>query len=180
VAFTVPVFNLFADVWNAGNTPAGGAPDFENVPVQLYISSRGTFDVQPCEMEQFTPPIWVRIPISEIAIWTSGQIWEVPAETGRYYRARFKDVMHYGFSNQYLFAIVVQCNSEGIPLIRDIENAEPCAPPGPPSGAGAIDITVGVESNGEGTESGDAGPPVGAGEMNVFVNVTTTGEGSES
>jgi hypothetical protein len=47
--------------------------------------------------------------------------------------------MHEGFPNEYLVVVVVQCNADGIPLIRDIENAEPCGD------------AVALEGTGEGT-----------------------------
>jgi len=128
MAYTVPVFNLFADVWFDGHTPAVDDPDVENLAVQKYLYARGVWDIQPCEMEVYVPPIYLRIPFTESATWQSSQIFECPAESGKYYRARFKEVFHEGFPNQYLAAIVVQCNAEGLPLIRDIEGAEPCSP----------------------------------------------------
>jgi len=129
MAYTVPDFNLLMDVWNAGKIPAADLPDSENVPVQFYLYSRGSFDIQPCELELYTPPIWLRLPVAENAVWIAGQVFECPAESGRYYRARFKEIMHQGFPNQYLVTVVVQCNEFGIPLIRDIEFAVPCADP---------------------------------------------------
>jgi len=68
MAFTTPVFNLFCDVWNAGHTQADDTPDVENVNCQFYIYSRGAWDIQPCDLEQFTPKILLRMSIDNIAI----------------------------------------------------------------------------------------------------------------
>jgi len=149
MAYTVPDFNLLMDVWNSGNTPAAGDPDSENVPVQFYLYSRGSFDVQPCELELYTPPIWLRMPVADKAVWIAGQVFEVPAESGRYYRARFKEIMHQGFTNQYLVVVVVQCNDEGFLLVRDIENALPCSPPvGELDAVGGADADIEAEGGG--------------------------------
>jgi len=146
MAYTVPNFNLLADVWNAGHTPADDPPDEENVPCQFYLYSRGTFDVDPCELELYTPPIWLRFQSVDAGIVSLGQVFEVEPETGRYYRARFKEIMHYGFPNQYLIVVVVQCTSDGIPLLRDIEGAEPCTepPPSTPHSANGTGLISGV------------------------------------
>jgi hypothetical protein len=178
MAFTVPIFNIFCDVWNSGHTPFADAPDAENVPCQFYVNSRGTFDVQPCEIEVYTPPLWVRLPIDQIGVWASGQIFEVASESGRYYRARFKDRMHYGFPNQYLFVVVVQCTNEGIPLIRDIEGAEPCTDVGPVHGGGESTVSIDSGAEGEGTVSAPPVEPHGVGDDVWFVAPIGEGTGT--
>lgn len=151
MAYTVPNFNVLVDVWDAGAVPADDDPDYENVTCQFYVYSRVSFDVQPCELELYTPAIQVRMPVSTAAIWASGQIFECPAESARYYRARFKERVHLGFPNEYLVVYVVQCNSEGWPLIRDVEGAAPCPPPGEGvQGSGEDEFDVTFESEGTG------------------------------
>lgn len=154
MAYTTPNFNLLVDVWDAGNVPADDDPDFENVTMQLYVYSRVSFDVQPCELELYQPPIQLRMPVSVLAIWTSGQVFECPAESGRYYRARFKEKIHQGFPNEYLVAYVVQCDDTGAPIARDIEHAEACELP-------VIGITVSGEAEiGSDMSEGDGGVTV--------------------
>ena len=148
MSYTVPVFNLFADVWFDGKTPAVDLPDVENLPVQKYLYSRMVYDVQPCELEDYTPPILIRIPFSDLSTWRNAQVFEVPMESGQFYRARFKEIMHEGFSNQYLVAVVVQCTDAGVPLLRDIENAEPCG--GASSGAAELEAQVQIAVDAEG------------------------------
>lgn len=131
MAYTLPVFNLFADVWSAGHVPSADDPDFENLTCQFYVYSRVSFDIQPCELELYQPPIQIRIPVAGLTPWVDGQIFEVPAESGRYYRARFKERLHQGFINEYLVAYVVQCDADGAPIARDIEFAEACTMPPP-------------------------------------------------
>jgi len=134
MAYTLPVFNVPIDVWDAGHTPAVDDPDFENVNVQFYVYSRVSFDVMPCDLELYQPPIQIRMPASTSAIWVSGQIFEAPAESGRYYKARFKERVHMGFPNEYLVVYVAQCQSDGAAIARDIEGAVPCG-----GGGGAHD-----------------------------------------
>jgi len=138
MAYTLPQFNLTCDVWNAGKNPANDDAVEESVPCQFYLYSRGVWPVQPCELELYQCPIYLRFPIDVAAIVALGQVFECPTGTGRYFRARFKEVMHYGFPNSYLVAIVVQCNENGSPMLHDIENAVPCdpAPPGDLTGSG--------------------------------------------
>jgi len=151
MAYEVPRFNLLADVWNAGHTPAIDDPDEENVPCQFYLYSRGTFSVDPCQLELYVPPIWLRFPSDRAAVVSAGQVFEVEPESGRYFRARFKEIMHYGFPNQYLIVVVVQCGSDGIPILHDIEGAVACdeAPPGDHVGDGDGAIAAGLIGLGE-------------------------------
>jgi len=139
MAYTLPVFNVPVDVWSTGNLPASEVPDFENVTSQFYIYSRVSFDINACELELYSPPIQIRMPLAAIVPWTQGQVFEVPAESGRYYRARLKERVHMGFVNEYLVIYVVQCNANGKPLNRDIEGAIPCGGAG-----GEIALTVGT------------------------------------
>lgn len=174
MAYTVPQFNLLCDIWNAGHVPSVDDPDAENVPCQFYLYSRGTFDVQPCELELYTPPIWIRLPVAETANFTSGQVFECPAESGRYYRARFKERMHQGFTNEYLVVVVVQCNSHGVPHIRDIENAEPCEDT-TPEGEGEFSPSVGITYEGEGEVTSGPSDIEGEGEFDVASGISYLG-----
>lgn len=175
MAYNLPTFNLLADVWYAGKNPAADDPDAENVPLQFYLASKGTYDVDPCDNKNYTPPIWLRMPMTETAIWTSGQVWEVPAETGRYYRARFKDVMHLGFPNQYLIAVVVQCNAEGLPLIRDVEGETPCGDSDEADGGGTISVAVGILCEGEGSAGGE---PDAFGDGTILIHLQADVDGA--
>lgn len=204
MAYTTPNFNLLCDVWNSGHVPGSDTPDFENVACQLYVNGRTMFDVQPCDLETYQPAIAIRLPPSIIPIWSAGQIFEVPAESGFYYRARFKERMHLGFPNQYLAVWVVQCGADGIPLLNFIEGAVPCGGPTPGdnvgNGAGefrGVYFSTGESTNGPGedenegsgeglylaeysgdgnaTNSGGGGDYVGAGEGTI--TATYAGEG---
>lgn len=120
MAYTPPVFNVLADVWFAGHTPADHPPDEENQVCQLYVISRPSIDVQPDAIELWTPPILIRLPVGSGAAWEAGQIWEVQAESGFYYRSRWKERVHFGFPNAYYVVLVDQCDSHGCPILRDV------------------------------------------------------------
>jgi len=115
------------------------------------------------------------MPTSETSVFVSGQVFEVPAESGRYYRARFKERMHQGFPNEYLIVVVVQCNNAGVPLIRDIESAEPCTGAESVDGAGSVEVTVDAEAAGAGTVETPEVDPEGAGDVVWFVDPQVAG-----
>jgi len=175
MAYTTPVFNVPVDVWDAGNLPSDVPPDFENVTCQFYVYSRVSFDVNPCDLELYCPAIQIRMPLSTLTIWESSQVYEVPAESGRYYRARFKERVHLGFVNEYLVVYVVQCTDAGVPLIRDIENAEPCDSPDVDAGEGAFAMEIGVECSGSGTR--EAAGHFGTGQWFPDAFITSIGDG---
>lgn len=150
MAYTLPQFNVPVDVWSAGHVPDDDPPDFENVASQPYIYSRVSFDLAQCDLELYFPALQIRQPLGAIVAWRDGQVFEVPAESGRYYRARVKEHVHMGFPNEYLVIFVVQCGGDGIPVLRDIEGSVPCGGPEPTvhEAVGSGPITGDVSSNG--------------------------------
>jgi len=182
MAYTLPQFNVNVDVWNAGHVPSEDDPDYENVTSQFYIYSRIAFDVQPCELELYQPSIQIRMPLAAVVAWTNGQVFEAPAESGRYYRARFKERVHLGFANEYLVIQVVQCGSDGIPILRDIEGAIAC---GGPTDALLAAGDIGEISAGYFTESADNARAIlddgseeiiGAGDGSITATYTSEGQ----
>jgi hypothetical protein len=169
MAYTLPVFNVPVDVWSTGHVPSVDAPDFENVATQPYIYSRVSFDVHQCELELYLPALQLRQPLSAIVAWQAGQVFEVPAESGRYYRARIKERVHMGFSNEYLVIFVVQCNADGVPVLRDIEGAEPCGGPTPgehdATGVGPIEGEILSNASAERIPSGGMHNATGTGSI---------------
>lgn len=175
MAYTVPQFNVAVDVWYTGHRPATDGPDAENVPCQFYLYSRFSLDIQPCELELYQPPIFIRLPTSESANWQNGQIFECPPESGRYFRARFKERMHLGFPNEYLVVVCIQCNADGEAFLRNIEGAIACNPGDEPGGEGAATVVVGVTATGEATTSGGGGSAAGVGDAVIHVFGTYEG-----
>jgi hypothetical protein len=120
MAFTPPVFNLLADIWFCGNTPAEGDPDFENQNCQLYLPSRVTLGFDRTTHDYLISGIQVRLPAEAVVNWQSTNILEIPAESGRYFLAQFKEYQHAGFPNQYLLIVCLQCDDTGEPIMRDV------------------------------------------------------------
>lgn len=120
MAFTPPVFNLLADVWFCGNVPADGDPDFENQACQLYLPSRVVWGMDRSTHNYFVSGIQIRLPFESLVNWASANVIEVPAESGRYFLAQFKEVQHQGFPNQYLLIVCLQCDEDGEPIFRDV------------------------------------------------------------
>jgi len=150
MAYTPPQFNIPVDVWSTGHIPDDDDPDFENVSAQFYIYSRVSADVHPCELELYHPITQIRLPVSVAVLWVSAQIFEVPSESGRYYRAKLKERIHLGFPNEYLVAYVVQCNGLGEPFQRDIEGSVPCDhEPADRTATGAVDFEMDMTAEGE-------------------------------
>lgn len=118
--YTVPDFNLKSDLWFGTNTPGSDPPDATNRDCQLYIPSRGLLDITPGVLLEWAPPIYYRMPIADLINWTSLTVVEVVPGSQRYFRARFKEIMHEGFPNQYLMVVVEQCDEDGVPILRDV------------------------------------------------------------
>lgn len=123
--YTVPDFNLLADLWFGTATPGADAPDVEDQECQLYIPSRGLLDIEPGTQLFWVPPIYLRMPIANLINWTSLTVVEVVPGSQRYYRARWKEIMHEGFPNEYLMCIVEQCDEDGVPILRDVQPYPP-------------------------------------------------------
>lgn len=108
-------FNLAMDVWEPGHNAAAHPPD-HTCQAQLYLVSKPMLDVTPGAPGQWVPPVLIRISIS-----TSGLIgihivdtqWGYTDSTGRhwYYVARYWDIVHSGFPNEYVQIVCDQCTS---------------------------------------------------------------------
>jgi len=118
--FTLPTFNLIGDAWTEPFFPDQDEADIVDVPVQLYIYSRGAFDINIGFLELWSPPIYVRIDPAFGALSAALWIWEIPQGSARYYRVRFKSLIHEGFPNEYTFHLVSQCDGTGVEILRDV------------------------------------------------------------
>jgi len=120
MSYTVPAFNLTADVWEYPDVPTSAVPVFEDVACQLYIASRGLLDITPGVPTEWVPPIQLRMPIAAGSAWIAAWVIECPVGSNRYYRLRWKERQHQGFANEYLLAIVEQCDEDGVSIFRDV------------------------------------------------------------
>ena len=110
--FSLPVFNLVADFWTGGHTPAADPPDTVGVPCQLYLTSRPSTDQVASTPTLYTLPIIIRMPLG-IYTPAKGDITEVAPGSADYYLVRWVQVIHLGFPNAYLTALVEQCDAAG-------------------------------------------------------------------
>lgn len=163
MAFSVPVFNVLIDLWFGEHTPFTQDADVFNQSAQFYLNSRGALDVKPGDKSSYTPPIIVRLPTVAIANWTAVTVMEIPGGTGRYYRARFKEVMHLGFPNQYLMIVAEQCNEKGQAITRDVV-PDPGPAPELPELLAVVVVACGVSMD------ATAGTIIGAGTLGCIEN----------
>lgn len=169
MAFTPPQFNVACDVWYFGRTPNGGTPDVDDQPCQFYFTPRGHLSVGGELWQSIIPTCYLRLPFADQVVWHNLSIVEVPPSSGRYYAAVFKDRMHLGFPNQYLFALVVQCDANGINSFHDFPGIP--APGIAVNGAGGVNIQLGA--------AGTTIEPVTAdGGAGVFVALGAAGSAS--
>lgn len=106
--FTLPNFNLLMNVWRNPRVPASGGPDVANLACQLYLNTRGTFDLLPGARAQWVPPVWLRI-APGVFLAAPNDLYEVVAGGTRYYLYRWDERTHLGFPNAYDSILVEQC-----------------------------------------------------------------------
>lgn len=116
---TKPVFNVTANAWLTPNVPGGSPPDY-TLSVQIYIASRGLIDCQPGTPLFWVPPVYVRFDDAGSPLGPGVWIWEIPSLSGRFYRVRWKEVVHLGFPNEYKIHVVEQCDTGGTAILRDV------------------------------------------------------------
>jgi len=124
MAYSVPQFNLLANIWDC-RFPADGAADWDDVPCQKYIRSRMSLDVGPQVeagwWQNWTPPIQLRFPRNHVAFIDPPAMWthlsfEVPAGSGQFYRCQWQEVQHQGFPNEYAIILVTPCDDTGLAI----------------------------------------------------------------
>jgi len=76
---------------------------------------------------EWVPPIQLRMPVEAGTAWLAAWIIECPVESNRYYLLRWKERQHQGFPNEYLLAIVEQCDEDGVPIFRDVGAGGPAS-----------------------------------------------------
>lgn len=104
MAYTLPVFNLECNLWRPP-TPTTDPPDAVH-DCQLYIPSRGMLDITPGDDDLWVPPVYVRFPKGTDV--QQDDVLEVDDGDGWFYRVRWTERMHRGFSNEYFVALVEQ------------------------------------------------------------------------
>jgi hypothetical protein len=104
MAYSLPVFNVAFDRWAAPALPP--APPTSSGLCQLYIASRGLFDVQPNNINFWDPPVILRCPKGTV-IFPTDHVAVVGALSS-IYKVRWVDAIHLGFTNEYVYAVLQQ------------------------------------------------------------------------
>lgn len=115
--YVPPAFNLSLLWWNTTHIPNVDPAD-ATVDGQLYFNSKPFADIVRADPTQWEPCNTIRIPISFFSAVARPYIqtfFGVPGPGGTlwYYRVRFWDFVHRGFSNEYLLFVVDQCTGAG-------------------------------------------------------------------
>lgn len=102
MAYTLPNFNLLADVWAVGESPlTPDLPFIEDVPCQLYVNPKQGHNEGGSLISMM-----IRWPITgHTTIGHVGYLWFMK-QSGYYFTAFACGNMHRGFPNEYRFAIV--------------------------------------------------------------------------
>lgn len=94
--------------------------------------------------KEWQPPIQLRFPRTHLAFTGLARSWshtifEVPMDSGAFYRIIWCEVQHEGFTNEYALCLVTQCDEEGLALsppgstsIDTGVSPEICTSPPPP------------------------------------------------
>jgi len=109
MAYALPVFNLTMDVWTFPNTPFGGAASFLGIACQAYTWSKAPFPAPPW--------LQIRMPIDLVNTYTVNDILEIPAGSGRWFKAQFYYRMHEGFANEYWGCNAYPCDNAGVLIV---------------------------------------------------------------
>jgi len=110
--YRLPNFNLIGRAWVAGRLPADGGADEEDLPCQIYCDPRHNTQSVGTSSREYLPGLWIRYPIEYLSIGELN-VWEVPQDQGRFYKVIHVHIQHEGFPNEYLAALVVQCDENG-------------------------------------------------------------------
>lgn len=128
MTFTVPDFNISANLWRPPNAPPSAVT--RSFSAQLYITPRPCLDILPGSNGTYQPAIFLRCPTGTDI--KPGDVIEAAAGDGWYYRVRWVERMHRGFGNEYLSALLEQ----GSNVISPAVPVFPPPVPNPPSAGG--------------------------------------------
>lgn len=110
MSYSLPTFNLMADVYTNGTAPAG--PPRVTLPCNLQCGRRrqlglstGDFDVS-----SNSPPMFLLVPalsdIRDNKCASSFDVVECPPASGRWYRVLWVDDVGKGFPNEFRLAVI--------------------------------------------------------------------------
>lgn len=121
MAFSPPLYNATSRWWRTGVVPFGNPQDGV-MQIQLYFPTKGLFDATPGSPLVWVPPTYARISpanlqnMKTISGTVVGCSLDITDSFFRpwYYRVRYWEFSHFGFSNEYASLILDQIDSTGI------------------------------------------------------------------
>lgn len=128
MAFTVPTFNLNVNQWfnpdDMAPVPPVAAPDFRTFGNLCWGKRTPAFENEPYGM-------WLLLPAGTqvddgFPANAGGDLFEVPAGSGRYYQCFYADNVAMGFANEHVCLSITKAN-------RFPSGPGPGSPWGPPS-----------------------------------------------
>lgn len=96
MAFTLPNFNLLADVWVVGSDPTTQVPDFIDVPVQLYFKQNFN--------DNNDTRYYIRmatLAVTSVFVGTNFKIKNAGVANGVFFESSSSAWVHLGFPNEY-------------------------------------------------------------------------------
>jgi len=113
--YTLPDFNLLADIWYPPNYPYLGGADISGLPCQLYWNSRVPASMDRPIPSGFLPTIILRYPTAWYGYLLNGTIIGFATNTlpSKWFVINSQMTAHKGFPNEYLAAILEPCDDHG-------------------------------------------------------------------
>ena len=114
MSYPIPVFNLNANVWNPGHTPAVNVPDFTTF-VQLYVSPHNPFELNVLAAGNSINIDWLVLVKTAAAPVGFGRntIFQCRPSFTRYHKVLWHETYYAGFPQQFEGYLCSQCNANG-------------------------------------------------------------------
>lgn len=147
MAFTLPTFNLTANIWRHGN-PTSNPPDVVTVANLAYGERTSVPYAVTTTSTTVYGGMWLLCPkgtdIRDDKAPAGSDTVEVPAGTGRFYDVVWVDDAGAGFDNEHRFALIISTSPWPVPF----PSPTPPSPPGPsPIDAGVLGPGVFITYN---------------------------------
>jgi len=121
MAVSLPDFNILVDWWQSGGVPAAGPATVVGQAAQIYHYSKpsAAYSDVIITSPDYTLECIIRLPKAFAAAHAVGKIrnsyfgYVDSTATMRYYKCLEWDLIHPGFTNEYVICVCIQCKSAG-------------------------------------------------------------------
>jgi hypothetical protein len=113
IVYTLPNFNLLADIYDPAFPPPIGPSLFNNVPAQLYVNPR--------DVVSGFSYVCMRVPVGSVTLdfgAIAGPVsWyvECPVGSGKYFAVQWLGKAHEGFPNEYWLIYLFEIDAAQLP-----------------------------------------------------------------